>query len=143
MSTILGAFLFASALFLGMIILLEVGRRVAARRIAREGEDAKTGTGAIEGAVLALLGLLVAFTFSGAAGKFDVMLFVLALASAVLAGYSMAGHTSRSWLHIVGFAAVTALAVYIIIDLEYPRLGLIRVDAFDSALRDVRAAMGE
>jgi hypothetical protein len=27
------------------------------------------------------------------------------------------------------------------VDLEYPRLGLIRVDEFDSVLADVRAAM--
>jgi len=34
-----------------------------------------------------------------------------------------------------------ALAVYVIIDIEYPRLGLIRVDAFDQALVDLRAGM--
>jgi hypothetical protein len=34
-----------------------------------------------------------------------------------------------------------ALAVYIIVDLEYPRLGVIRVDAFDQALVDVRSSM--
>jgi hypothetical protein len=32
-------------------------------------------------------------------------------------------------------------AVYVIIDLEYPRLGLIRVDTFDQALVDLRAGM--
>ena len=31
-----------------------------------------------------------------------------------------------------------ALAVTIIIDIEYPRLGLIRVDAFDQALVELR-----
>jgi hypothetical protein len=34
-----------------------------------------------------------------------------------------------------------AVTVYVIIDLEYPRLGLIRVDAADQLLRDVRAGM--
>jgi hypothetical protein len=29
----------------------------------------------------------------------------------------------------------------VIIDLEYPRMGLIRVDAFDQALVDLRAGM--
>ena len=34
-----------------------------------------------------------------------------------------------------------ALAVYVILDMEFPRFGLIRVDAFDQALIDVRASM--
>jgi hypothetical protein len=70
-----------------------------------------------------------------------VMLFGLALAGALLAGYGMAGGKARSWLHMVGFAAVLAGAVYVIIDLEYPRLGLIRVDAFDEALVELRSSM--
>jgi hypothetical protein len=31
--------------------------------------------------------------------------------------------------------------VYVILDLEYPRLGLIRVDAFDQVLVNVRDSM--
>jgi len=70
-----------------------------------------------------------------------VMLFGLALASALLAGYGMASATSRSWLHVLGFAAALAVAVYVIFDLEYPRFGMIRVDAFDQALVDLRESM--
>ena len=44
-------------------------------------------------------------------------------------------------LNMVGFAAVMAGAVNVIIDLEYPRMGLIRVDTFDQALVDLRAGM--
>ncbi|NTV56720.1 MAG: DUF4239 domain-containing protein, partial [Deltaproteobacteria bacterium] len=62
------------------------------------------------------------------------MLFVLALVSALLSGYAMAGNKSRSWLHILCFALIIALTVYVILDIEFPRLGLIRVDAFDQAL---------
>ena len=69
------------------------------------------------------------------------LLFGLGLASALLAGYSMAGSKSRSWLHILGFATVMAVAVYVILDLEYPRLGLIRIDAFDQALVELRESM--
>ncbi len=69
------------------------------------------------------------------------LLFGLGLASALLAGYSMAGSRSRSWLHMLGFAAVTAIAVYVILDLEFPRLGLIRVDTFDQALMELRESM--
>lgn len=254
----LTAVLITLVLFLGMLVLLEAGRRFGNRRLARDAEGARAGTGAIEGAVFALMGLLIAFTFSGAASRFDVrrnlvveeanaigtaylrldllpaqaqpelrdlfrryvesrlevyrklpdieaakaelmrstglqgeiwnravaagwmedapppatmlllpalnqmiditatrtmatqlhpptvifaLLFGLALASALLAGYGMAGGKSRNWLHMIGFAAVMAVAVYVIIDIEYPRLGLIRVDAFDQALADLRASM--
>ncbi len=70
-----------------------------------------------------------------------VMLFGLALASALLAGHAMGGGKTREWLHMLAFAAVVAITVYVIFDLEYPRLGLIRIDAFDQVLADVRASM--
>jgi hypothetical protein len=240
-----------------MLVLLEVGRRLGARRRAKEAEGASTGVGAVEGAVFGLLGLLLAFTFSGAASRFDtrrqliveetnaigtaylrldllsesaqpalresfrqyvdsrlaiyqklpdlqaaraelarstqlqkelwrqtvaacqaaptpqatmlllpalnhmidltttrtmavqmhppmiifVMLFGLALASSLLAGYGMAGARSRHWLYMLGFAVTLTSAVYVILDLELPRLGLIRVDVFDQALGDLRESM--
>mgnify|MGYP000928124094 CR=1 FL=1 len=258
MNYALSTFFITLVLFFGMLVLLEAGRWVGNRRLTSDAEGARAGTGAIEGAVFALLGLLIAFTFSGAASRFDVrrnlvieeanaigtaylrldllptdaqpalrdlfrryvdsrleayrrlpdieaakaelarsiqlqeeiwtqviaagrvegaqppatmlllpalnqmidivttramatqlhpplvifvLLFGLALTSALLAGYGMAGGQSRNWLHMIGFAAVMAVAVYVIIDIEYPRLGLIRVDAFDQALMEVRASM--
>jgi hypothetical protein len=66
-----------------------------------------------------------------------VMLVGLALASALLAGYGMVGAPSHPWLHMLAFATVIAVAVYVILDLEFPRLGLIRFDAFDQALEDL------
>ncbi|MCC7218727.1 MAG: DUF4239 domain-containing protein [Burkholderiales bacterium] len=251
--------LFASAiLFFAMLACLEIGRRLGGRRIAADPDHGQDGTGAIEGAVYALLGLLIAFTFSGAASRFDerrnlivqesndvgtawlrvdllpataqpamrdlfrryldarlgvyrdvenpeatqaalartntlqgeiwahavaatrsdgaspaapmlllpalnqmfdtassrilatkmhppviifAMLFALALASALFAGYGMAGARARNWVYMIGFAAVMAGAVNVIVDLEYPRLGLIRVDTFDQALADLRKSM--
>ena len=258
MNKIAIAALLAAALFFGMLVLLETGRRVGNQRLARDPKGARAGTGVVEAAVFALVGLLIAFTFSGAASRFDqrrdlivqetnmigtaylrldllpadaranvqtdfrryvdarlhayrmvpdmqavraelaraaalqktiweevvvagqapgaapdaiklllpalndmiditttrtlavqlhpptaiyLMLVFLALASALLAGYSMAGGRSRNWLHMVAFVAVMAMAVYVIIDIEFPRLGLVRVDAFDQALVDLRATM--
>ncbi|MFO1432189.1 MAG: DUF4239 domain-containing protein [Candidatus Competibacteraceae bacterium] len=258
MNQILAALLLATGLFIGMLLLQEIGRRIGIRRLKQDPESAKAGTGVIEGAVFALLGLLIAFTFSGAASRFEarraliveetnaigtawlrldllpadtqpalrasfrhyiesrleiyrklpdieaakielakairlqgeiwtqavaasqregappaammlllpalnqmiditttrtlaikthtptiifVLLFGLALTSALLAGYSMAGGKSHSWLHILGFAAVMAVAVYMILDLELPRLGLIRLDAFDQALIELHQSM--
>jgi hypothetical protein len=254
----LSALFITLALFVAMLLLLDIGKRVGARRLARDPERAQLGTSAVDGAVYALLGLLIAFTFSGAASRFDdrrrlivqegndigtaylrldllppaaqpalrdlfrryadsrlevyrklpdveaakaelarstklqgeiwsaavtagrmegaqpqatmlllsalnqmiditstrtmalqmhppvviyVLLFVLAMTGALFAGYGMAGSKTRSWIHMVGFAATMAVAIYVIMDLEYPRFGLIRVDAFDQVLVDVREGM--
>ena len=69
------------------------------------------------------------------------MLFGLALASALLAGYSMADNQAGRWLYMLAFAAVIAGVVYVILDLEFPRLGLIRFQAFDQALVELRQSM--
>jgi len=53
----------------------------------------------------------------------------------------MAGAKTRSWIHVIGFAAVLSLTVYVILDLEHPRVGLIRVDAFDRSLYELRESM--
>jgi len=256
MQPIAVASLFAGGLFVGMLLLLEAGRRIGIRRAAADPEGARAGVATVDGAVFGLLGLLVAFTFSGAAARFDarraliieetnaigtaylrldllppaaqpalrasfqryvdsrlevyrklpnieeakaelgrsaimqgeiwsaalaasregassasmlllpalnqmiditttrtmasevhppavifVMLGGLALASSLLAGYGMAGGKTRSWIHMLGFAGIMAVSVYVIVDLEFPRLGLIRVDAFDQALVELRESM--
>jgi hypothetical protein len=69
------------------------------------------------------------------------LLFVLGLLCALLAGFRLAGRGKRSWLHIVSFALITASVVYISLDMEYPRIGFIRLDKADQMLRDVRANM--
>lgn len=242
-------------LFLGMLACIDVGRRIGRRFREREGADAASGTSSVEGAVLALLGLLLAFTFSGASQRFDArraliieeandigtawlridlveaadqpalrqrfrdyvdarlavyrsngqpiepllarvsslqadiwrlsvdatsrsprsqasmlllpalnamfditttrtaatemhpptvvfsMLYAVALVSALFAGFSMASARDRSWLHAIGFTLAMSVSFYVIIDMEYPRLGEIRVDAFDRYLVDVRETM--
>jgi hypothetical protein len=246
------SFLFSGGLFLGMMLLLEVGRRAGLRRKTDDPDGARHGLGVVEGAVFSLLGLLIAFTFSGALARFDgrrllvteernaiakaylrldlllpadqpalralfsryldsrltmyrqfpdiiaarseytrtielqneiwskaivasqatgsapveilllpalntmfditttrmevmkvhppliifAMLGGLALAAALLAGYGMVGQT-RSWFHGIGLAAALSITAYVIVDLEYPRLGLIRVDSADLVLEDL------
>ncbi|MBV9361837.1 MAG: DUF4239 domain-containing protein [Betaproteobacteria bacterium] len=70
-----------------------------------------------------------------------IMLIALALASALLAGYQSAADKDYDWIHKLGFAAIVSLTVYVILDIEYPRLGLVRLDAIDQLLVDVRASM--
>ena len=71
-----------------------------------------------------------------------LMLGILALTSALVGGYSMAaaGRT-HSLFYRIAFATVIAATVYVIIDIEYPRVGLIRVDSADSILYDLRQTM--
>jgi hypothetical protein len=65
------SFLYTFSLLAGMLILTEAGRRIGLRRMAEDPEGVRAGLGAIEAAILALLGLLLAFTFSGAGSRFD------------------------------------------------------------------------
>src|SRR5512135_1014613 len=71
MSIPLAAALTGVGLLGGTLLLVEVGRRIGIRRMAKDGEGARAGAGAVEGAVFGLLGLLIAFTFTGAAARFD------------------------------------------------------------------------
>jgi hypothetical protein len=69
------------------------------------------------------------------------MLMGLALASAFLAGYQTAGEKAYDWVHQLAFAVTVAFTVYVILDIEYPRLGFVRLDAFDQVLVNVRQGM--
>jgi hypothetical protein len=70
------------------------------------------------------------------------MLAVVMLACALLAGFSMGEAPTRSWLHVLCFAAVMTVAFYVILDLEWPRLGVIRIDWMDRFLEELRRSMG-
>src|SRR5262245_3324527 len=65
------ALLLAAGLFAAMLVAQEIGRRIGVRRAAHDPQAGRAGAGVVEGAIFALLGLLIAFTFSGAASRFD------------------------------------------------------------------------
>jgi hypothetical protein len=248
--------LYCFLLFVGMLILLEVGRHFGVKRRPTESEGERGSLGTIEGAIFALFGLLMAFTFSGAALRFNekrmliaeeantietaylrlhlvpqaepklqelfrryldsrlttyrkmpnmeaaflemmnsktiqeeiwteavtatrlrdsdpaaawlllpalnnmiditttrtmalqlhppkiihALLFGLGLICALLAGYRMASGR-RSWLHILGFTLITTIVIYVFLDIEYPRAGLIRLEAADQVLVALRQSM--
>ena len=69
------------------------------------------------------------------------MLFTAALMAALLAGYNSAGGKTRGLLHAVGLASIVSIVLFVIIDMEHPRVGLIRVDAVDVVLRELRRTM--
>jgi hypothetical protein len=64
------------------------------------------------------------------------LLFGLGLGCSLLAGFGMAASGGRSWIHMVLFAGTLTAALYIVTDMEYPRLGLIRIESFDHFLAD-------
>ncbi len=70
------------------------------------------------------------------------MLSVLGLVCSLLAGYSIAGSQTRLvGLHLLAFALMMTVTIYVIFDLDYPRFGFIRLDFADQALRDLLAGM--
>jgi hypothetical protein len=70
-----------------------------------------------------------------------VMLALAVVASSVLAGYSMSANGVRNWPYVLTFAIVAATALYVILDYEFPRVGLINVDAVDQLLAETLEKM--
>jgi hypothetical protein len=258
MSYGLYSFLLTLALFVAMLGLVLLGRRYALHQLAND--DSEAGIGPVNGAIFGLLGLMIAFAFSGAAQRFDerrdlivqeanaigtawlrldllpgesrevlralmrdytdarlaayraipdeaaflaefdranalqtriwdeatarttapgvpgpaamlllpalnemfditttrqmalskhpprivyIILGALALISAVLAGHAMGARKRHSLLHLIAYPAIVAVVVNLVINLEHPRLGLVRIDAFDVAIEGARARMGD
>jgi hypothetical protein len=258
MSNVAGALLTFGVIFLATLACLETGLRIGRRALAGPDASRPAGLGTVETVAFGLLGLLLAFTFSGAASRFDarraliveeandigtawlrldvlppafqpalrdafrrytdsriltygkvaasdhagaraeyahsveiqneiwagavaacrdapsqattvlfpalnamiditttrmaafdmhppkiiyVVLGVISLVCALLVGYEMGASAARSWLHVLGFAAILAFTLYVILDFEYPRIGLLRVEDFDKYIVQVRASM--
>lgn len=64
-------------------------------------------------------------------------LIVAALLSGLIAGFGMA-RGGRNWLSVLTYASVVALTMYVMLDMEYPRAGLIRIGAADLAMTTLR-----
>ena len=71
-----------------------------------------------------------------------IVLAVISLVCGFLVGFEMGATPSPSRAHMVVLAAILALTFYVIVDFEYPRLGIIRIDDFDQLIAGVRASMG-
>jgi hypothetical protein len=70
------------------------------------------------------------------------LMTVVALLSALVAGYTMSKRRKRSWFHAVIYAGVIAITFYVVLDLEYPRSGgFIGLESADLAMRQVRDSM--
>jgi hypothetical protein len=69
MNTWGSALRFTAGLFFGLLVLLDIGRRLGVRRLANDPEGARAGSNPLEGAAFGLLALLVVFPFSDAAAR--------------------------------------------------------------------------
>lgn len=252
------AALFAASLFAGFLLATELGRRIGRKRLAKHPAGLPTGVSAAEACAFAVIGLVLAFAFSGAATRFEVrrhlitseinaigtaylrldllpveakpklqaqfrdyvdvrrsmyrhadypdvgaagwqrtvalqqliwrdavqatqqsgsspqattlvlqamnqmidisaertlatmnhppaviflLLAGLCLAGGLLTGYSSAANAQRSWFHAITLAGVLSLTGFVVMDLEYPRLGFFRVDNADLAFDELRNSM--
>ena len=70
-----------------------------------------------------------------------VVLALISLVCGFLVGYEMGATEVPSRVHMIVLALILSFTFYVILDFEYPRLGVIRIDDFDNLLVQVRAAM--
>lgn len=68
-------------------------------------------------------------------------LIALACLSAYLAGYPMARGKRMSWAHLIAFVAATGVTIFLTLDIENPRFGLIRITDSDRLLKAVLESM--
>lgn len=64
----------------------------------------------------------------------QLLLLALAMVSTAVIGYATPHHKPTEWPRILCYCTVVAIALYTVIDLEYPRAGLIRLTDFEARL---------
>jgi uncharacterized membrane protein YeiB len=70
------------------------------------------------------------------------LLVALSFGCAFFAGLEMSKNPRPSPLHIAMFAGMLALTCYVIANVEFPRLGFVRLRSIDALLSQVRQRMG-
>ena len=70
------------------------------------------------------------------------LLVALAFACAFLAGIEMSKQPGPSTFHMLAFAGTLALTCYVIVNVEFPRLGFAHLGPIDALLAQVRQRMG-
>jgi hypothetical protein len=62
------------------------------------------------------------------------MLVLMVIASSALVGYTMSTSALRDWVSTFIFALTVSIALYVILDYEFPRAGFVRIDPVDQVL---------
>lgn len=139
----------SAILFLGMLLLLELGRRRGLRMAALRGQV--RGIAVVEGAIFSLLGLLLAFTFNSAMTRWDTRRdLVVDESNAIGTAYlrlDVLKPQQRSELQDRFRAYVAArIAVYDVLRREHvPTMELARADSLQAGIWDlaVKACAGD
>jgi heat shock protein HslJ len=76
-------------------------------------------------------------------GLILVLLLGVALLSSLMAGFGMAKRGRRSVLHAMLYASTISLTIYTVLDLDSPRVGLIRLDAAEQILTDLHQSFAQ
>ncbi len=69
------------------------------------------------------------------------LLVMLAVVAGMISGFAMSPQAKRSTFHMLLFSLVVAGSIYVVLDLEYPRAGLINLTSMDQALHALRETM--
>jgi hypothetical protein len=70
-----------------------------------------------------------------------VMLALSCITSSALAGYTMSASGVRDWMSIITLAIVLGIGIYVILDYEFPRIGIVRLDYVDQLLSETLERM--
>ncbi len=71
----------------------------------------------------------------------SLLLLLVMVVCSILAGSRIKTSDRTPALHRIAFVVVLAITYYAIMDLEYPRIGFVRVDDFDQFLIDLRVLL--
>ena len=66
------------------------------------------------------------------------MLFILALASGFITGFTSNSIRHKDWIVIIGFALLSSMIIFITLDLGRPMRGIIKADMGQQAILDLR-----
>lgn len=69
------------------------------------------------------------------------LLLLLALLAALLSGFAMSSGHKREPLHMVLFALAISISIYVVLDLEYPRSGIVNLRSADQLIHQLRETM--
>lgn len=69
------------------------------------------------------------------------LLIAAIVLSGLLAGFAMSKRKSRSWAHEVVLASMPALTIYTVLDIDFPRYGLINIESAYQPLLELRRSM--
>jgi hypothetical protein len=71
-------------------------------------------------------------------GSILMLLFILSLTCGFFGGYSSAQQKRPEWIGLIGFALFTSMVVFITLDLDQPRTGLINLDQAHKTIIELR-----